>query len=443
MIRSARCGEAFLNISIPPLVLLAMVAAGCSTATGPTPASAPAAPARAAQTEKSLPKGTLDPREAQARVHLEVGRAAIARGDMAAATIPLREALRWEPELVEARESLARALYGMGDLDAALDELRGLLRQRPDAVQARLTLATVLMARQDWSSARTELEVVLRQQPDLVQAHYNLGAVLYAMRDLNGAIHAYRRGLTHSPNHPDVRYNLALLLTVAHRGAEATPEFLVAAQAGHARAQYFAGMAYARGFGVDRDLSLAITWWSRAAERDVGEAQTVLRDLRQTALGRSGRTPTERQAAEQAFRDHRLALWSEFPELARAGADDTVGAALLRQGRGREAVRMLIREASAFSEPAQGLLESLYDHGVQGQLPAHDPRILEYFKTAADEGQVRPRITLARFYAAGLGVPKDMARAIDLLKATPHEDAQRLLQELSAAGEAVPVPTRP
>jgi len=36
-----------------------------------------------------------------------------------------------------------------------------------------------------------------------------------------------------------------------------------------------------------------------------------------------------------------------------------------------------------------------------------------------------------------------MARAIDLLKATPHEDAQRLLQELSAAGEAVPVPTRP
>ena len=64
-------------------------------------------------------------------------------------------------------------------------------------------------------------------------------------------------------------------------------------------------------------------------------------------------------------------------------------------------------------------------------------------RTAADEGQTRPRIALARFYAAGLGVPKDMARAIALLKATPHEEAQRLLQELSAGGEAVSAPTRP
>jgi len=28
-------------------------------------------------------------------------------------------------------------------------------------------------------------------------------------------------------------------------------------------------------------------------------------------------------------------------------------------------------------------------------------------------------------------VPKDVARAVSLLKATPHEEAQRLLQELS------------
>jgi hypothetical protein len=51
---------------------------------------------------------------------------------------------------------------------------------------------------------------------------------------------------------------------------------------------------------------------------------------------------------------------------------------------------------------------------------------------------VRARITLAKVYAAGLGVPKDTARAISLLKSTPHEDAQRLLQEISIAPEAVP-----
>jgi hypothetical protein len=41
-------------------------------------------------------------------------------------------------------------------------------------------------------------------------------------------------------------------------------------------------------------------------------------------------------------------------------------------------------------------------------------------------------------------VPKDTARAINLFKATPHEDAQRLLQEISAATDAVPpTPVRP
>ena len=99
-----------------------------------------------------------------------------------------------------------------------------------------------------------------------------------------------------------------------------------------------------------------------------------------------------------------------------------------------------ISEALAFSEPAQILLEELYTHGAPEGVAPYDPRILDYFKTAADEGQVRARIALAKLYAGGLGVPKDTPRAISLLKATPHEDAQRLLQELSAAGEAVQSP---
>ena len=87
----------------------------------------------------------------------------------------------------------------------------------------------------------------------------------------------------------------------------------------------------------------------------------------------------------------------------------------------------------ALGEPAERQLETLYEQGVEDRLPAHDARILAYFKIAAAEGQVRPRIALARFYARGLGVPKDVARALGLLRATPHEDAQRLLRELSAA----------
>ena len=417
------------------LALLAAIGTGCSTGSAPratTPTGTAGDPAPAT----SLASGS--PRAVRAREHLALGRAAMARGDAAMAAASFREALRLQPDLADARENLGLALYEMGDLDGAGEELRALLRQRPDAVRARYVLATALMAKQDWPAARSELEDVLRRQPDQVSALYSLGLVRYALGDLNGAIEAYRQAIARSPEQPDVRYNLALVLKLAHRDAEATPEFVAAARAGHTRAQFFAGIAYARGLGVEPDTARAIAWWSRAADQGSLEAAAALGELRQTALGRTRRTPAERRAIEQAFRDYRTGLWTDYPELTRTGDHDTVGGALLRQGRGADAVPVLISEALAFSEPAQTLLDELYSHGAPAQVAPYDARILGYFKIAADEGQVRARITLAKIYAAGLGVPKDTARAISLLKSTPHADAQRLLQEISIAPEAVP-----
>jgi len=327
--------------------------------------------------------------QAQAQVYLDQGQALIARGEMAAAATALREALRREPDLIQARSSLGLALYGMGDLDAAVEELRATLRRQPDAFTARLTLASALVAKQDWAAARVELEHVLRARPDLGQAHYGLGVVRYAQGDLDGAIEAFRRVLAGDPHHQDARYNLALMLRLAQRNGEATPEFLAAAQAGHARAQYFAGTAYAAGLGVERDLATAITWWFRAAEQGVPQADEALAQLRQVALGRDRRAPADRANVEQAFRDYRAALWRDFPGLAPDG-DDTVGGALLRKGRVSEAVPVLIREAAALSEPADRLLERLWTEGVDGLLPAHDARILGYFDRAAAEGLRSP-----------------------------------------------------
>ncbi|HZF06321.1 MAG TPA: tetratricopeptide repeat protein [Patescibacteria group bacterium] len=333
-----------------------------------------------------VPGPATDP----ARARLDEGRALIARGEMAAAAVALREALRLRPDLADARASLGLALYAMGDLDGAADELRGLLRVRPDFAEARLTLAAALVARQDWPAARAELEAALAARPDLVQASYTLGVVRYAQGDLVGAIDAYRRVLAREPSAHDARYNLALVLKLARRDAEATPEFLAAAEAGLPRAQYFAGAAFATGAGVERDLVAAITWWTRAAEQGVAQADESLVQLRQAVSGRSRRTPAERQAVEQAFGEYRARLWKDYPGLAREG-DEPLGAALLRQGRAGEAIVVLIREAAALSEPAQRILETLYDQGIDGQLPAHDARILAYLKSAAAEGRSRPR----------------------------------------------------
>ena len=338
----------------------------------------------------AVPPSTTSVATADATRALAQGRALMARGEMVAASAALREAVRLAPDLAEARASLGLTLYAIGDLDAAVDELRSLLRVRPDLDEARLTLAAALVARQEWPAARAELERALASQPDLVQANYTLGVVRYAQGDLAGAIEAYRRVLAREPRAQDARYNLALVLKLARRDAEATPEFLAAAEAGLPRAQYFAGAAYASGAGVERDLVAAITWWTRAAEQGVTQADEALAQLRQAASGRSRRPLAERQAIEQAFSEYRARLWKDYPALAREG-DEPLGVALLRQGRAREAVPVLIREAAALSESAVRALETLYDQGVDGQLPAHDARILASLKSAAAEGRARLR----------------------------------------------------
>ena len=139
------------------LVLPIALASGCvATGSAPAPTAVAATPSPPATTSDSAPPAAADP----ARL-LDLGRALLARGEMVAATMALREALHLKPDLAEARASLGLALYAMGDLDAAVEELRGLLRVRPDLAEARLTLAAALVARQDWPAARAELERAL------------------------------------------------------------------------------------------------------------------------------------------------------------------------------------------------------------------------------------------------------------------------------------------
>src|SRR6058998_1326890 len=120
-----------MNGTARPVILslaLLVLASGCATlrpsqsptaSTPPSTASAPTTPApRTVAVPGPVP--ATDP----ARARLDEGRALIARGEMAAAAVALREALRLRPDLAEARASLGLALYAMGDLDGAADELR-------------------------------------------------------------------------------------------------------------------------------------------------------------------------------------------------------------------------------------------------------------------------------------------------------------------------------
>ena len=370
-----------------------------------------------------------------AETHYVLGITRLNSGDLIGAVEELREALRLQPEFVQARMSLGTALYQIGDLDSALEAYQATLRDQPDLIQAHVNLATVYTIKRDWTSARNELQAALKLQPDFIQAHYALGVVRYGLGDRRGAIEAYREALRLKPDYADAHYNLGLLLKLANQEAEAAQEFYAAALAGLPKAQYFLGSAHASGRGVEKSLPVAVQWWFQAAEQNDPQAKEALSQLRQNVFTKGRRTQSEREAIIQAFAEFRAELWKEYPEFDKQ-TSDCVGAALLQQDRLREALTVLIQEASALSEPATTALEALYERGIEGELAPFNDRIRTFFKTTAEEGVPRPRFVMARLYAQGLGVPQDIKKAKALLKGDSSDEAKTLLRKISEPSQA-------
>jgi tetratricopeptide (TPR) repeat protein len=395
----------------------------------PTPSTESAPPA----TSEPDP---LEPEESQtephpAETHHMLGMTRLNAGDLIGAIEELREALRVQPEFAAARMSLGAALYQIGDLDGAIEAYHSALRTQPDLAHAHVNLATVHIVKREWASARNELQAALQLQPDLVRAHYALGVVRYGLGDRRGAIEAYRAALELKPDYADAHYSLGLLLKLANQEGEAAQEFYAAALAGMPKAQYFLGSAHAAGRGVERDLVVAVQWWFRAAEQHELQAIEALSQLRQSVFTKNKRPAGERDAILQAFSEFRSELWKEYPEFDRQ-ASDCVGAALIQQDRLREALPVLLQEAMALSEPAQAILETLYERGVEGELAPYDERIRTFFKMTAEEGVPRPRLVMARAYAHGLGVQQDVKKAKALLKGESSDEAKALLKDISA-----------
>jgi TPR repeat protein len=410
-------------------LLIAMLVAVSGTAFGLGPGAAVGAETTPAQT------GGRD----AAHRHYSQGVGLLSAGDLLGARAELREALRLQPDLVQARFSLGTALYLSGDVDSAIDAYRTVIRQQPDLAHAHLHLGIALMVTHAWADAQAALNTAVSLQPDSVTAHYDLGLVRDRLGKRREAIESYREALRLRPDHAEAHYHLGLALKQNKQEIEATKEFLVAAQAGVPQAQYYAGVAYASGTGVERNLVSAISWWFLAADQEVPQAKEALASLRKMTLTTGKRSAGEARVVQDAFGAYRRSLWLQVSDLKGRAPDESVGVGLLQAGRVREALPVLLHEAAALSEQAQAQLETLYANGVEGQLAPFNSRTLDYFKAAAGEGLPYPRVILARIYAKGLGVPADVNKARGLLKGNPREDAQALTKELSASAKTAPV----
>ena len=342
----------------------------------------------------------------------------------------LRSAVRVSPDSADDRLKLAQGLYRIGDLDAALDECRMALKLKSNNARAYLQLGVTLIAKQDGHAAAIALMEAIMLDPELTHAHYSLGSVQYSLGNLTAAIQSYRRALELQPNFPDARYRLALVLKLTNRHQEAAQFMEEAAIGGVPQAQYFMGNAYRNGQGVEKDLTLAIRWWTKAVEFGQQRAAESLSQLRRQALS-PDQSERRRKDAIEAFRQYRDELWADYPDVGRNDPSESLGISLLKNSQASNGVTALFAEAFALGETAQDELARLYETGLDTQLAQFDKRILTCFATTAADGFIPSKKALARIYGKGLGVTPDLQKAKAMLKGLSKQEMKEILDEIA------------
>jgi tetratricopeptide (TPR) repeat protein len=114
----------------------------------------------------------MDPGYADGWVN--VARARIQEGNMAAAEEVLRQALKRDANLAKTHFFLGTALKSLGRYDEALTHLRTAARQYPRDRVVRNQLGRVLFLERQFAPAIEEFKAVLSIDPEDLQAHYNL-----------------------------------------------------------------------------------------------------------------------------------------------------------------------------------------------------------------------------------------------------------------------------
>jgi tetratricopeptide (TPR) repeat protein len=144
--------------------------------------------------ETLLEREPLNPRlhEAAAAIFLSLGE--VDRG-----VRHLDQALRIDPESVEAHYNLATALAWQGHPDEAVSQLELALKTTPTHVGSHVNLGALLRARGDTAGATAHLRRALELDPANAAAHANLGGVLMQQRQVTRAIAEYRSALQNNP----------------------------------------------------------------------------------------------------------------------------------------------------------------------------------------------------------------------------------------------------
>ncbi|KTD34840.1 TPR repeat protein [Legionella moravica] len=209
--------------------------------------------------------------------------------------------------------------------------------------------------------------------------------------------------------------------------------FESAAKLGHKNAQYFLASRYARGLYVEKNSSMAMKWYKKSADQGVKDAQFELAEL--LKKGSIGIPANEIEAVKYyrlASKQGHLEAQKLLLELQlKLGIQYFTGKGLPQPDKFKAAVCFV--EASVLGSPsAQNYLGIMIEAG-SGGLEQNYTMAASLYKSASSQGIISAHFNLADCYEKGLGVKKNVLKAIRLYtKAATnrHEKSQAALVRL-------------
>ena len=332
----------------------------------------------------------LDERLTPARLLLGVAWSRL--GNWARAAHWWRRALQQDPfgsETFWLHVNLGLALTSMGHFLDATKEFQWVVEQRPEWAQGWSQLGVVLMSQRRWREAVTAFEVAAERKPDWAHLHFMLGTAHAEQGELALAVLAFREAVRIDPNFVDALFHLGIVLRAQNMMTDAIAPLLQAAEGGSREAQGLLASMYVNGNGIDRNVPLAMLWWSRCSRGSIPDtitrtAKNQLAQLRRR-FHRQHFTPTEQQDVLTGFGLIRQDLTNHAP-------DQLPGTARLnasvwnREVSPKIHLQWMVERALALDSMAQDTLREWFVDGVDGQMSSYYASVQEYWLQVAKEG---------------------------------------------------------
>jgi tetratricopeptide (TPR) repeat protein len=177
---------------------------------------------------ETLYRATIDRNPDCWLAHYNLGNALARRGQLDAAIVSFRQAVRIKPDYTEAHNNLGTALLQKGQLDEAVRQYQNALDSNPDYAVAHYNLGNELVRRGRVDEGIAHYQEALRINRDDAEAHNILGVVLAKKGRLDEAIFHYQEAVKIKPDNALAHSNLAAALVQEGRFDEAIVQYQAA-----------------------------------------------------------------------------------------------------------------------------------------------------------------------------------------------------------------------